>query len=133
MTGPRIIPLSSRSNVRTAHEIIDRAAKAGGWTMQVRKEKRTDAQNRRLWAMLNDIAKARPEINGVQMTAEDWKCVLMHSLDRELRMVPALDGQGFVPLGYRSSQLNKQQMSDLQEVIAAYAAREGIALSDMKD
>lgn len=80
--------------------------------------------------MLNDIARARPEINGVKMTAEDWKCVFMHSLDRELRMVPALDGQGFVPLGYRSSRLNKQQMADLQELIAAYAAREGIELSE---
>lgn len=130
MTAPRIIPLSSPSNVKAAHAVLDRAAQVGGWTMELRKQKRTDAQNRRLWAMLNDIARARPQINGIQMSADDWKCVLMHSLDRELRMVPALDGQGFVPLGYRSSRLNKQQMSDLLELITAYASREGIDLTN---
>lgn len=130
MTGPRIIPLSNPSNTRAAHTIVDRAAKAGGWTMVVRKEKRSDAQNRRLWAMLNEIARARPELNGVRMTAEDWKSIFMHALNNEMRVVPALDGQGIVPLGFRSSQLSKQQMSDLQELIAAYAAREEIQLGD---
>ena len=56
----------------------------------------------------------------------------MHALDRELRMVPAIDGQGFVPLGNRSSKLTKQQFSDLFEVIEAFCAREGIKLSDQK-
>jgi len=45
-------------------------------------------------------------------------------------MVPNLDGNGFVSLGRSSSDLGKQEFSDLLELIHMFAASRGIALHD---
>jgi hypothetical protein len=42
------------------------------------------------------------------------------------RIVPNLDGSGFVNLGTRSSDLSVEEMSDLIELIHAFAAKRGI-------
>lgn len=133
MTQRRIVTLDRPSMRKLAHDFIDRAYEAGGYEIEVRKARRSSEQNARMWAMLSTIARAIPERNGIQMTPEDWKTLFMHALNRELRMVPAIDGQGFVPLGNRSSRLTKQEFSDLFEIIEAFAAREGIDLSQQKD
>ena len=46
----------------------------------------------------------------------------LDGLKRELRVVPNLDGTSFVNLGRSSSDLTKQEMSDLIELIAAFGA-----------
>lgn len=42
----------------------------------------------------------------------------------------ALDGRGVVPVGFRSSRLTKEQMSDLMEMISEYGARHGVEWSE---
>lgn len=54
----------------------------------------------------------------------------MAALGKEQRFAPALDGEGFVPLGARSSDLSKQEMSDLMELMTSWSAERGIALHD---
>lgn len=54
----------------------------------------------------------------------------MHALNQEMRMVPNLDGTGFIDLGRSSSKLSVAEMSDLMVLIEAYASREGIAVGD---
>lgn len=126
----RIVSLARPSDARQAHEFVDRAFKAGGYCVEFKKATRSLDQNAKLWASLGEIAKARPEHCGIRMSAEDYKTLFMHALNKETRMVPDLDGQGFVPLGYQTSKLNKQEFSDLLEIIHAWCAREGIALRD---
>jgi len=89
---------------------------------------RTNDQNAKLWAMLSDISRAKPE--GRAYPPETWKVLFMHSLGFQQRFEQALDGQGVIPVGYRSSRLTVQQMSDLIEVIQEYAARHDIALKE---
>lgn len=91
--------------------------------------KRTIPQNDRLWAMLTEIAKAQP-YKGARLTPDDLKLVFLDALKREVRMVPNIDGTGFVNLGRSSSDLSKEEFSDLFLIIEAYCAREGITLSD---
>ena len=87
--------------------------------------KRSIPQNDRMWAMLTDIAN-QLKWHGLKLTPDDWKIVFMDALNREARMVPNLDGTGFVNLGTRSSDLSKEEMSDLMEVIAAFGSSHGV-------
>ncbi len=87
--------------------------------------KRTLPQNDRFWAMLTDVA-TQVTHHGIKLTPDDWKLVFMDALNRELRMVPNLDGTGFVNLGRSSSDLSKQEMTDLIELIFAFGAKQDV-------
>lgn len=123
MTGHTVILGSKRDY---AHRLIDKAP--AGSVVTIAKPRRTNEQNSRLWALLSRISAAKPE--GRELTPDIWKCLFMHSLDHEQRFEMALDGKGFVPMGFRSSKLTKDQFSDLFLVIEEYAARNGIDLGE---
>lgn len=98
------------------------AAKAPvGTRIEFKAAKRTIPQNDRMWAMLTEIAQQLPW-HGIKLTADDWKLIFLDALKREVRMVPNIDGNGFVNLGRSSSDLGKGEMSDLMELIAAFGA-----------
>ena len=92
--------------------------------LEVRPEKRSDAQNRRLWAMLGDVSR-QVDWYGRKLDAEDWKHVFTASL-RKLSVVPNLEGTGFVALGLSTSRMTKAELSDLMEMIAAFGAERGV-------
>lgn len=110
----------------TAHRIIDAAPM--GSRFSVKPPRRTIPQNDKLWAMLSEIAAAKPE--GREMTPEQWKCCFIDALGHKATWVPALDGNGVVNTGYRSSRLSKEEMCDLLTMIEAYAAEHGVQLSE---
>lgn len=93
--------------------------------VELKAPKRTLPQNDRMWAMLTDVAR-QVTWHGIKLTPDDWKLVFLDALKREVRMVPNLDGNGFVNLGRSSSDLSKGEMSDLMELISAFGAREGV-------
>ena len=113
-------------NRETAHRVIDCAPR--GSVVTIKPPRRTLDQNAKLWAMLSDISRAKPE--GRSLTPDVWKALFLHALDHAQRFEMALDGKGMVPVGFRSSRLSKDQMSDLLELIAEYAARHGVLLGD---
>lgn len=123
MTGHTVILGSKRDY---AHRLIDKAP--AGSVLNISKPRRSNEQNARLWTLLSIISAAKPE--GRELTPDIWKCLFMHSLDHEQRFEMALDGKGFVPMGFRSSKLTKDQFSDLFLVIEEYAARQNIDLGD---
>lgn len=90
-------------------------------------DRRTPAQNDRLWAMLDDIA-AQVEWYGKRLSAEDWKDVLSASL-RKARVVPTIDGDGFVPLGMRTSAMTKAEFGALLDLAEAFGAQQGVEFS----
>ena len=106
-------------NAQQAHQAIQTAWRhAKGWlmasdtrlTLEIRPEKRSDAQNRRLWAMLADIS-AQVEWHGKKLGAEDWKAIFTASL-RSMNVVPNLDNTGFVVLGQSTSRMTKAEMCE---------------------
>jgi hypothetical protein len=106
------------------------AAKApSGTRVEFKAIKRTTPQNDRMWAMLTDVAMQLPW-HGVKLRPDDWKLIFLDALKRELRMVPNIDGTGFVNLGRSSSDLSKQEMSDLIELIHEFGARHGVVFHD---
>ena len=107
------------------------------WAMQVpvntrvefKAPKRSMPQNDRMWSMLTEVAQQLPW-HGMKLTADDWKLVFLDALNREVRVVPSIDGRGFVNLGRSSSDLSKDEMSDLMELISAFGAEHGVAFQE---
>jgi hypothetical protein len=90
--------------------------------------RRSDDQNRKLWADLGDISE-QVEWYGQYLTPSDWKDVFTASL-RRLRVVPGLDAGTFVPLGMRTSKMRKGEMADLLTLIAAFGDERGVKWSE---
>jgi hypothetical protein len=82
-----------------------------------------------MWAMLTEVAR-QVQWHGQKLSADDWKLVFLAALKAELRIVPNLDGTGFVQLGRSSSDLSVSEMADLIDLIAAFGARQGVVFAD---
>jgi hypothetical protein len=91
--------------------------------VEVKPETRSLAQNALLWATLDDISK-QVDWYGRKLTAEEWKHVFTASLAKQ-DVVPGLDG-GFVVLGKSTSKMTKPEMSELQQLIEAFGAQQGV-------
>jgi hypothetical protein len=100
-----------------------------GTRVEFKAPKRSLPQNDRMWAMLTDIAIQLPW-HGIKLSPDDWKLLFLDSLKRELRMVPNLDGNGFVNLGRSSSDLSKAEMTDLIDLMHAFGANHGVVFHD---
>ena len=106
------------------------AAKAPpGTRVEFKATKRSIPQNDRLWAFLTEISAQR-DWHGVKLSADDWKLLFLDALKRELRIVPNLAGNGFVNLGRSSSDLSKEEMSDLLMAIEAWGIEHGVKFND---
>lgn len=102
-----------------------------GTRVEFKGPKRTLPQNDRMWAALTDIA-SQLAWHGQKLTPPDWKLVFMASLDREIRIVPNIQGNGFVNLGQSSSDLEKADFGELLELIAAFGAQHGVQFHDQE-
>lgn len=124
ITLPLINPVQAHQAIEAAWRHAKALLMAGHrLTLEVRPEKRSDAQNRRLWAMLADIS-AQVDWYGQKLTSEEWKDVMSASLKRT-KVVPGLDG-GFVVCGQSTSRMTRAEMCELQELMEAFGAQQGV-------
>lgn len=98
--------------------------------IELKPETRSLAQNARLWAMLTDISK-QVDWYGRKLSQEEWKHVFSASLKRQ-DVVPGLDG-GFVVLGLSTSKMTKAEMADLQTLMEAFGAQQGVRFTAPKE
>lgn len=98
--------------------------------LTIRESTRSNEQNSKMWAMLTDISRHRPE--GRRWTPETWKAAFMHVLGHQIQFCEGLDNSGPFPLGFRSSRLTVGQMSDLITCIIEYGDRHGVVWTDPK-
>lgn len=120
-----VVITSTEAKARAAHWC--KVAPAGT-VVTFRKPGRTIPQNDRMWAMLTDVAR-QLEHNGRRYTPDQWKALFMHACAHEVHFMPGLNGEPF-PAGFRSSKLNKEQMSELMDFIDAWATERGVKWSD---
>ena len=73
-------------------------------------DKRSLAQNRMMWAVLNDIAK-QVKWNGEQLTAEEWKHLITANLHGQ-KCLKGIDG-GLVFMGLSTRKMNKKEFADV--------------------
>jgi hypothetical protein len=126
MADRYVVTLGNSFSRDKAKRIVEQAPE--GYVFSVSPPKRTNDQNAKMWAMLTDISLAKPE--GRMLTPDVWKSLFLHALDHSIRFEPALDGNGMVPMGFRSSKLTKAQMGDLLDLIGEYGARHQVVWSD---
>jgi len=100
---------------------------AGEVNITLAPESRSAIQNRRLWAVLTDIA-TQVDWYGQKLSQEDWKHVFTASMTKQ-RVVPGIDG-GFVVCGLSTSKMTKQQFADLLTIIDAFGSEQGVKWSD---
>ena len=100
-----------------------------GTRVEFKASKRSLPQNDRMWAMLTDVA-TQVKWHGISLTPDDWKLVFLDALKRESRFVPNIDGNGFVNLGRSSSDLSKEEMTDLIELIFAFGAQHSVTFHE---
>jgi adenylate kinase family enzyme len=93
---------------------------------------RTIPQNDALHAAIGDIARQR-DYHGVKLPVREWKLLFLDALDREVRMLPNLDGTGFVSVGKSTSDLSKDEFTGLLSVVYEWGNRNGIEWSDKPD
>lgn len=118
--------LHGQSQRAFAKAMIDRAPTDA--VVTVREATRSGSQNDKMWAMLSDISRAKPE--GRRWTPEVWKCAFMHVLGHQVQFCQGLDDTGPFPLGFRSSRMSVRQMIDLITVIQEYGDRHGVEWSE---
>ena len=117
--------LRGQSQRDLAKRLIDAAPVDG--VVKIGAPGRTLSQNDKMWAMISDVSRAKPE--GRTHTPEIWKPLFMSACGHAVQFEQGLDGTPF-PIGFRSSRLSKHQMSDLIEFIYSYGAEHGVVWSD---
>ena len=91
------------------------------------KKRRSLDQNAKMWAMLQDVSD-QVEWHGERLSKESWKDMFTASLKRQ-KAVPGLDG-GFVVLGARTSEMSTSDISDLIEIMNAFASEREVVWTD---
>ena len=132
MTASALPPFRLVGRGRAA--ALDAVANApDGWWVRLSPPKRSLDQNAALHGYCAQIAKARPQWNGIDMTAEDYKALFItsHAIATQggtVRLIPDLEGRGLVQLREASSTMSRDRASSLLSYIAAWAAGQGITL-----
>jgi NinB protein len=89
----------------------------------IKAETRSLSQNSKMWAMLADVS-AQVVWHGNKLTPEEWKTMFTASLKKQ-RVLPGLDG-GFVVMGDSTSKMTIAEMSELIELMTAFAVERDV-------
>ena len=129
MIRPPIVLRSPTLRQFAASYIMDAAP--DGCVVKFSEPTRSLEANAAMWAKLTEIAE-QVVWYGKKLSAEDWKTVLTASL-RQTRVVPTIDGDGFVPLGMSTSKMSVKEMGALLDLIDAFAAQHGVVFRDQRE
>jgi hypothetical protein len=122
-------------NAETRRRVLDLIARLPwNYRIEIKSPQRTLDQNSKLWPMLTEVAAqvtwrdllGRPR----KLTTDKWKIFFLDMLNSEADLVPNADGTGYVNLGRSSSDLGKEEFSNLIECIYKFGAERGVVFSD---
>lgn len=125
--GRALVTLRNKADRERASKWVEKAP--FGTRVEFKASKRSLPQNDRMWAMLTDVA-TQLKWHSIGLTPDDWKLVFLDAMKREARFVPNIDGTGFVNLGRSSSDLSKEEMTELIELIFAFGAQHGVKFNE---
>ena len=108
----------------------------GRLTVEIKRENRSLEQNAMYHSIIHQIAKQARHL-GSTWDADDFKRLLVWQWAKEVgisppKIVPSLDGEGFVQLGLQTRKFTKQQASEFTEWLMAWCAQNGVDV-DSKD
>ena len=91
------------------------------------KSQRSSQANALMWVRLSELEE-QTDWHGIRLTAEEWKDLLSAGLVVS-KVVPNIDGTGFVIVGQRTSKMSVKQMNELIVLIEAFGAERGVRFS----
>lgn len=122
------ITIKSNIHQQEAVEIIKRLPLDGSWTITFKESSiRNLEQNALMWALLHEISR-QVIWYGNKLTDEEWKIVFSAALHKS-KIVPDLDGTGFVSIGSRTSTMTLKEMSELIELMTAFGVEHNVKFS----
>lgn len=116
--------ISSRDNLVTAYRFCESLGYVKAYVVEVKPLTRTVDQNAKLLAALTDISE-QVNWHGNKLSNEDWKHIFSAALSQQ-RVVPNIDGNGFVVLGKSTSKMSVAEMSDMIELIQASGVQHSV-------
>lgn len=125
--GRALVIIASAEDRSKLHNWIAKAP----WNTRVefKGPKRSVPQNDLMWSRLTEIAE-NVVWYGQKLSPDDWKDVFTASL-RKARVVPGLDSGSFVPLGMRTSDMSKEEMTALLDLMDAFAAEHDVTFHEV--
>jgi hypothetical protein len=98
-------------------------------TVEVKRETRSAAENRKLHALLGQISE-QIEWGGKHRDVETWKRLLtaawLRARGEDVEVLPAIDGRGVDVVFRRTSELNRQECAELIDFVEAWCAEQGV-------
>jgi hypothetical protein len=115
---------------KTARENAAKACMTApdGYIVKISEPTRNLEQNAMMWALLADIAN-QVLWHGIKLSAEEYKDLLSAGLVKS-KVVPNIEGNGFVILGQRTSKMGKKQFAELITLIQAFGDEHGVEWSE---
>ena len=111
-----------------AHECLTAPS---GYVVTVSEPTRNLMQNALMWALLTDLAE-QTDWHGIKLSPDEFKDLLSAGLVKS-KVVPNIEGSGFVILGQRTSKMSKREMAELIELILAFGTQRGVVFSDSRE
>jgi hypothetical protein len=99
--------------------------------VEFKETKRSLDQNALMWCRLTEIA-CQVVWYGEKLTSTDWKDIFTASL-RKAHVVPGLDAGTYVVLGMHTSDMSKEEIGNLLDLIDAFAAERGVTFKEMRE
>jgi hypothetical protein len=115
------VSLATANGRQRAINLVQRAP--DDWMAVIKPATRSDAQNAKLWAMLHDVARAKPE--GRQHVPDVWKALFMQACGHEQIFEMGLDNRPF-PMGFSSSRMTVAEMADLITFVQQWGDAKGV-------
>lgn len=116
-------PIRTEQDRSRAIAILQRLDLSEGKSWSLKDAARSDAQNRRLWAMLRDISR-QVDWYGRKLDEDSWKHVFSAAVEQQ-DAVPGING-GFVVLGVSTSKQSKKWFNQIFLVMESFAAEHGV-------
>lgn len=120
--------ITGRKSLEDAFRQVNAYGFERSYHIEVKPLTRTLEQNALLWAMLTDISQ-QLNWHGQKLSNQDWKHVFSAALNQQ-RVVPNLENTGFVVLGQSTSKMTVAQMTEMIELMRAFAAQNGVIFKD---
>jgi hypothetical protein len=101
-----------------------------GTRVDFKAPRRSLDQNALLWSRLTEISQ-QVLWHGQRLSPADFKDMFTASL-RKARVVPGIDPGSFVLLGLHTSDMSKEEMTALLDLIDAFAAENGVTFHEQE-
>lgn len=116
--------INSRKALEQAFRFLAGLGYEVSYIIEAKPRTRSLEQNALLWKLLTIISE-QVVWHGNKLSQSDWKHIFTASLSQQ-RVVPNIDGTGFVVLGKSTSKMSVKEMTDLIELIYAFGVQRGV-------